>query len=180
MTNEDLARAFLAAHPTFDGWEEAWRSVPLAFRVGLTHDLPPRDVIASVRAVVSKGRDVLLVRAEVPILTVGGRPEAGETLEEGLIREIAEETGWLARPIGVIAFIHALHLDEQRPSWGRPAPHFIDVVFAAEAANFEPSRLHLGEWPCEFVPIEQAARHGLHPIDLAFLKAASALRRDSP
>lgn len=176
MTNEAATEAFLANHPTFDGWEEAWKGVPLAFRVGLTSDMPPRDLIASVRAVVLKANDVLLVHADVPILTVGGRPEGSETPEEGLVREIAEETGWLARPLGVIGFIHARHLDDQRPSWGRPAPHFVDVVYGAEATTFDAARRHPDEWPCAFVPIEGVEARGIHPIDRAFLRAALELR----
>ncbi|MFC4456443.1 NUDIX hydrolase [Deinococcus sonorensis] len=162
---ESALLQFLRRHGTFDGWQESWNSVPLAFRVGLTHALPPRDFIASVRTLVLRGDDVLLVHAEVPILTLGGRPEAGETLHEALIREVAEESGWHARPLSIIGFIHAQHLDEQRPAWGRPAPHFVDVVFASEALEFAPGRQDAGEWPCEFIPVAAVHEAGVHPID---------------
>jgi ADP-ribose pyrophosphatase YjhB (NUDIX family) len=178
-TNEEHARAFLQCHETFDGWQESWKGVPLAFRVGLTSEIPQRDVIASVRAIVLRGDRVLLVHAEVPLLTVGGRPEPGETLAEALEREFAEETGWRVVPIGVIRFVHALHLDEQRPAWGRPAPHFLDVVFAVEAVSFEESRQGADEWKCDFVPIASLEEHAIHSIDATMLEAALSLRHSA-
>jgi ADP-ribose pyrophosphatase YjhB (NUDIX family) len=136
-------------------------------------------VIASVRAIVLRGDHVLLVHAKGPLLTVGGRPEAGETLIEALEREVAEETGWQVVALGVVGFIHARHLDEQRPAWGRPAPHFLDVVFAAEAVSFEEGRQGADEWRCDFVPIASLEEHGIHSIDATMLEAALSLRHSA-
>lgn len=176
MTNEQIVAGFLSRHPTFGGWEDTWEGVPLAARVGLTNEVPPREVVASVRAIVLRGDKVLLVRTPTPLLTVGGRPEPHESLTEGLIREVAEETGWLVDVLGVIGFTHVRHLDGQRPAWGRPAPNFIDVIHAVEARTFDAARQHPGEPPCEFVRVASVESHGAHLIDRTLLQAALRCR----
>ena len=50
-----------------------------------------------VRAIILRDQAVLVVRSPVPMLSVGGRPEPGETLEQALRREVAEEQ---SRPWG--------------------------------------------------------------------------------
>lgn len=109
-------REFLSHHPSFGGWSEAWDGVPLEFRTCLGNDLPPRAFVGSVRALVLRNNEVLLVHSSVPILSVGGRCQPGETVEQTLLREVREETGWRVLPLGVIGFIHCQHLDGQRPN----------------------------------------------------------------
>lgn len=163
---------FLERHPAFGEWQEAWLGVPLHLRAGLSDEPPPVAFVGSVRAVVLRGAEVLVVRTPAPLLTVGGRREPGEALEQTLRREVAEETGWLVCPLGVIGFIHVRHLDGQRPAWGRPAPDFVDPVFAAVAEHFDGRRRSPGEAGGVFVPVERAERLGLSEVDRVFLRAA--------
>ena len=163
--------AFLARHPSFGGWRDTWSGVPLRFRACLADDLPPAQFVGSVRAVVLRGDHVLAVGTP-PIFSVGGRQEPGETIEQTLLRETAEESGWIVRPIAVIGFIHTQHEDAQRPAWGRPAPDFIDPLFAAEAVTYEPSRRGNNETPGEFMPIADVEAMGVDPINLTFLREA--------
>jgi len=59
-------------------------------------ELPPLEFITSVRAIVIKDGQVLVLRdTEETHIVPGGRCEPGETLAETLRREILEETGWL-------------------------------------------------------------------------------------
>lgn len=162
---------FLARYPPFGSWTESWEDVPLEFHVSLSSELPPQAFVGSVRALVLRGEKVLLVHASVPILNVGGRCESGETLQETLLREVAEETGWRVSPIAVIGFIHARHLDKQRPNWGRPAPDFVDPLFAVEAL-FDAGLQKPDEHPCEFIPISDVERFGVHEFDRTFLREA--------
>lgn len=165
----ETLESFLSRYPSFGGWTEKWRGVALEFRAGLSDELPPRWLVGSVRAIVLRDQAVLVVRSPVPMLSVGGRPEPGETLEQALRREVAEETGWTVSPLGVIGFIHVRHLDDQRPDWGRPAPDFIDLLFAATATGLAPNP---SELPCEFVPLNEVEQVGIHPIERTLLTAA--------
>lgn len=164
--------AFLARHPSFGGWREEWDGVPLEFRVCLSDNLPPRVFVGSVRAIVLRDEEVLLVHSSVPILSVGGRCEPGETIEQTLFREVAEETGWRVSSLGVIGFIHCRHLDEQRPEWRRPAPDFIDPLFAVVAQTFDAKLMDSTDANCEFVPINQVEHLGVEEINRRFLREA--------
>jgi 8-oxo-dGTP pyrophosphatase MutT (NUDIX family) len=162
---------YLARHRSFGGWREAWDGVPLEFRACLADELPPHSFVASVRGVVLRGDDVVMQTAS-RILSFGGRGEPGETIEQTLIREVGEETGWLVEPIGVIGFIHARHLDAQRPKWGRPAPDFVDPLFAVAAVRYEPARKLPGEAACDLVALAEIQRLGLDPINMTYLHEA--------
>ena len=175
-SNEEL-ESFLARHPSFGGRREEWLGVPLEFRTCLADELPPRAFVGSVRAIVLRDDEVLLVHSSVPILSVGGRCEPGETIAQTLLREVAEETGWVVSPVCVIGFIHCRHLDEQRPDWGRPAPDFIDPLFAVAAEAFDANLLGSTELCCEFVSIAEVERLGVEEINRTFLR--EALRKRS-
>ncbi len=170
---------FLAPYSPFGSWRDEWSGVPLELRSFLADELPPREFVASVRAVVFRGDEVLLVHGNPPILSVGGRGEPGETIEETLLREVAEESGWRVTPIALIGLIHYRHLDDQRPAWGRPAPEFIDPIFAVEAIAPAPDLLLPGENPCEFVSILEIERYGIEEINRTFLTAALKRRSEA-
>jgi 8-oxo-dGTP pyrophosphatase MutT (NUDIX family) len=169
--------SFLGRHPPFGGWREEWLGVPLEFRACLADELPPRAYVGSVRAMLLRGDEALVVRSTPPILSVGGRCEAGETIGQTLLREVAEETGWRVKPVAVIGFIHTRHLDGQRPEWGRPAPNFIDPLFAVTAEEYEPALRGASETRCEFLPISTIDGLKLDAINRTFL--CEALRKRS-
>lgn len=175
--DEELA-AFLQRHTAFGGWKAEWLGVPLEARTCLSRELPPRRLVGSVRALVLRAESVLLVNSVPPILSVGGRCQAGETIEETLLREVAEESGWQVRPIGVIGFVHCRHLDEQRPDWGRPAPHFLDPIFATTALQFDVAARLQHEVATELVPIATLGGRGVDEINRRFLAEALRLRAE--
>lgn len=165
-------QAFLGRYPSFGSWREEWLGVPLEFRACLSDELPPRAFVGSARAIVLRGDKVLLIQSSVPILSVGGRCQPEETVEQTLLREVAEETGWKVSPVAVIGFIHCRHLDEQRPDWERPAPDFIDPLFAVLAQTFD-ERLREPTAPhCEFVSINEVESLGVEEINRKFLRQA--------
>ena len=167
---------FLVRHRPFGVWRDQWLGVPLEFRAYLSDELPARAHIGSVRALVLRDSDVLLVHSSPPIMSVGGRCEHGETIEQTLLREVREESGWFVSPIAVIGFIHGKHLDEQRPDWGRPAPDFIDPMFAVTAVRYDPGMLGRNETPSEFVPISSVEQLELDEINRVFLREAMRKR----
>ena len=165
-------KSFFSQYPSFGEWSEKWLGIPLENRACLSDELPPRQSIGSVRAVVLRGDEVLLVHSGVPILSIGGRCEPGETLEEALLRECGEESGWLVSPLAVIGFVHHRHLDEQRPAWARPSPDFVDPIFAVNAIEYDVRLLSPSELDCEFVPVGDVGRLGVGEIDRTFLREA--------
>jgi 8-oxo-dGTP pyrophosphatase MutT (NUDIX family) len=178
-TVDEELESFLGRRPPpFGGWRAEWLGVPLEARTYLSRELPPRRVVGSVRALVLLGESVLLVNSCPPILSVGGRCEPGETVEQTLLREVAEESGWLVSPLGVIGFVHCRHLDEQRPDWGRPAPDFLDPIFATAAIQFDLGSRSAGELPTELVPIATLENLGIGEIDRTFLAEALKLRAE--
>jgi ADP-ribose pyrophosphatase YjhB (NUDIX family) len=77
---------------------------------------PTRPFVA-VGVVVWRGEEVLLIRRGRPPLLdewslPGGAQEAGETIREAAIREVAEETGLAVRPGAVVDVIDLIDRDE--------------------------------------------------------------------
>ncbi|MGO8719781.1 MAG: NUDIX hydrolase [Acidobacteriaceae bacterium] len=90
----------------------------------------PTSPIVGVGAVVLHADCVLLVRrAKAPLegewSLPGGAVELGETLEEAIVREVAEETGLRVAPIQVLKAFD--HID--RDSGGRIRFHYVLVDF---------------------------------------------------
>lgn len=170
---------FLGRHQPFGGWTGEWIGVPLEFRCYLSEELAPRNFVGSVRALVLRDDRVLLVHSSPPILNVGGRCQEGESIEDTLLREVAEESGWLVAPIGVIGFVHARHLDEQRPDWGRPAPDFVDPLFVVTALEYNPVMLGHNEPHSEFVSISAVEQLGIDEVNRTFLREALRKRSKS-
>jgi 8-oxo-dGTP pyrophosphatase MutT (NUDIX family) len=170
-SHEDV-NGFLARHHSFGGWREEWLGVPLEFRTCLSAELPPRAFVGSVRAIVLRDNEVLVVDSPEPILSIGGRCEPEEAVEQTLLREVAEETGWKVSPVAVIGFTHCRHLDEQRPDWGRPAPEWVDPLFAVVAKSYDANFIEPNAARCEFVSIDEVERLGIHEIDRIWLLEA--------
>src|SRR5262245_55659567 len=94
--NPDLV-AFLS-HQTASAEDNVqWDNGRLQFHVTsyLSQEQPPAAVITSVRALVTRDDNILVVRdPEMVHILPGGRLEQGETLLQTLHREVLEETGW--------------------------------------------------------------------------------------
>lgn len=139
-------------------------------------DLPPLEYVSSVRALVLRGDEVLVVRdPDGAHVLPGGRREPGETLTQTVHREVAEETGWrveLGRePLG---FAHFRHRTPRPPDHRYPYPDFAHAVYAARAADFDASRLDPERYELEarFRPAAGLASVGLTRGERALLRAA--------
>lgn len=94
-------------------------------------DLPiSRPVLAASIAVFRDGKVLLAQRAKAPALGLyslpGGRIEPGETLRDGVLRELMEEVGLVAEVIGFID--HVEHI-EHGPD-GALKAHAVIAAFA--------------------------------------------------
>jgi 8-oxo-dGTP diphosphatase len=119
-------------------------------------------VVTSVRAIVFRGEDVLVVREPTGSYSVvpGGRREPGETIEATLRREVLEETGWSLGAIEHLAVTHYRYIGPCPPGYPSPYPDFAQLIFLAEATSVDPDGRIPDEWVAEsgFYPAEEALR----------------------
>ena len=111
---------------------------------------------------VLRGDKALVVRRANPPLTgrwgfPGGVLELGESVAEGAMRELLEETGVLAEPAGTLTVLDSLHKDED----GRVRYHYVLVAV-------------LGTW------VSGDGIAGDDADGVAWLSCAEILARDLP
>jgi ADP-ribose pyrophosphatase YjhB (NUDIX family) len=98
-------------------------------------EYPVRPVVGVGGVVISGGRALLVRRAAPPLegqwSIPGGMLELGETLIEGVQRELAEETGMEVRVAGLIEVFERISLD----GTGRPQYHFVVLDYLCEAVG---------------------------------------------
>jgi ADP-ribose pyrophosphatase YjhB (NUDIX family) len=92
---------------------------------------PSRPYLAVSAAIIRDGKVLIVRRARPPALGVftlpGGGVEAGETLHEAVVREVAEETGLTIEPIGLAGHREVIGRDRD----GKVERHFVILPFAA-------------------------------------------------
>ena len=100
----------------------------------------PEAPIVGVGAVVIDGTKVLLVRrANEPLKgewsLPGGAVEVGETLQQGVVREVLEETGITVAPAGVVEILDRIVRDEES---GRVRYHYVLIDFVCRVTGGSP------------------------------------------
>ncbi|HXJ16992.1 MAG TPA: NUDIX hydrolase [Candidatus Polarisedimenticolia bacterium] len=99
----------------------------------------PGHPIVGVGGVVISGARALLIRRGSPPLVgqwsiPGGILEVGETLLEGVRRELGEETGMEVRVLDLIEVFERIELDPG----GKPRYHYVILDYLCEAIRGEP------------------------------------------
>jgi 8-oxo-dGTP diphosphatase len=97
----------------------------------------PEAPIVGVGAVVIDGTKVLLVRrGQEPLKgewsLPGGALELGETLQQGVVREVLEETGLIVAPGGIIEILDRITQDETS---GRVRYHYVLIDFVCQVTG---------------------------------------------
>ena len=100
----------------------------------------PEAPIVGVGAVVIDGTKVLLVRRGNEPLKgewslPGGALEVGETLQQGVVREVFEETGVTVAPAGVVEILDRIVEDEES---GRVRYHYVLIDFVCRVTGGTP------------------------------------------
>jgi 8-oxo-dGTP pyrophosphatase MutT (NUDIX family) len=177
---EDLS-GFLARYRPAAQEMTVWQDGRLQLAVSsyLCSELPPLELVTSVRCVVLRSDSVLVVRdpRETHILP-GGRREPEESLEETLERELLEETGWRVADVALLGFRHMCHLTPRPADYRYPYPDFVQGVFWGEAAALVPEARHPQDDVLEvkFLGAEAVSELVLPTGQQVFLEAALRAR----
>ncbi len=121
---------------------------------------------------IHQGRVLLVRRAKPPLegrwLIPGGTLELGETLAEGLVREMLEETGLRVRPGPLLLLFDRIERDGDRVRY-----HYVIADYLCELVS---GTLQAGSDALEaaFVAPEELPRYDLPPLALAVIRDAFA------
>ena len=145
----------------------------------VTKDEPPADLVSSVRAIVFRGDDVLLMcnRDGTHILP-GGRIEHGESQMDALRREIMEEAGIEITDIQRIGFMHLRHRTPMPPDYPYQYPDFFWSIFRACYLKSSPDGRAPDDYEisAEFEPKVILDDLEISSLERTFLQAATERR----
>lgn len=133
----------------------------------MSREYPDRPVVGVGGVVIEKGRALLIRRGSEPLLgqwsIPGGTLELGESLEQGVVRELKEETGLSVRILEMIEVFDRIYEDEGGASGGET----LGTPSAATARKKGP-RFHyvIIDYLCE--RIDGDAKAGSDVTDVAF------------
>jgi ADP-ribose pyrophosphatase YjhB (NUDIX family) len=132
--------------------------------------------------VISDGRALLIRRGSEPLKgewsIPGGTLELGETLVEGVRRELREETGLEVRVLELIEVFERIFPDPEDTAGrvGRPLYHFVIVDYLCEALGGAP-RPGSDVTAIAFASEEELSPYNLTPAATRVLRKAFALAR---
>ena len=158
--------------------KSVWRGgeIKLIVSAYLTDDQPPSELVSSVRALVFRGDNILLMRNRGGIhILPGGRIEPGETQLDALRREILEEAGVRITDIQGLGFIHLRHQTPKPPNYPYPYPDFFQPIFTSNFHSNSDAQRQPDDYEisAEFVPIARLSDMRIRSLELAFLDAAT-------
>jgi 8-oxo-dGTP diphosphatase len=109
-----------------------------------SREYPERPVVGVGGVLIERGRALLIRRGSEPLRgqwsIPGGTLELGESLEEGVARELQEETGLVVRVLELIEVFDRIFSDEvsgPAASKQRPRFHFVIVDYLCERISGE-------------------------------------------
>jgi 8-oxo-dGTP diphosphatase len=95
----------------------------------MSREYPERPIIGVGAVIIEGGRVLLITRGQAPLKgewsLPGGALELGETLEEGICREVLEETGLIVEPISKVEVFDRISRDAE----GRVQYHYVLVDY---------------------------------------------------
>jgi 8-oxo-dGTP diphosphatase len=99
----------------------------------MSREYPERPIVGVGAVIIDADRVLLVQRGQAPLKgewsLPGGALELGETLEEGVRREVLEETGLVIEPVAVVEVLDRISRDPE----GRVQYHYVLVDFLCRA-----------------------------------------------
>ena len=84
----------------------------------MQREFPVAPLVGVGAVIVAEGKVLLVRRGTEPLkgrwTLPGGLLELGETLTEGVIREVREETGLVVEPVELVELLDRIHRDDER------------------------------------------------------------------
>ena len=110
-----------------------------------SREYPEKPVVGIGGVIIEQGRTLLIRRGSEPLRgewsIPGGTLEVGETLQEGVARELLEETGVEIRVLELIEVFDRIFLENEvsgTPPRKTPRFHFVIVDYLCERVSGEP------------------------------------------
>jgi 8-oxo-dGTP diphosphatase len=155
--------------------------------VSSRREYPERPVVGVGGVVIEGGRALLIRRAAEPLKgqwsIPGGILELGETLEEGVTREMLEETGLKVRVLEVIEVFDRIFREEDHSDTAAsesrlkrpPRFHYVIVDYLCERLSGE-ARAGSDVTELVFAAEDELARYGLTETATRILRKAFVLK----
>ena len=148
-----------------------------------SREYPEKPVVGIGGVIIDQGRALLIRRGSEPLRgewsIPGGTLEIGETLEEGVARELLEETGIEVRVLEMIEVFDRIYLENGATgaqAKRRPRFHFVIADYLCERLGGEP-RAGSDVTDVAFAREEELARFHLTETATRVLKKAFAMDR---
>ena len=110
----------------------------------LQREFPQTPLVSVGAVVVHEGRVLLVRRGSEPLkghwTLPGGVLEVGETLVEGVVREVREETGLLVEPLELVELVDRIHREAGRETGreaGRVRYHYVIADYLCRVTGGE-------------------------------------------
>jgi ADP-ribose pyrophosphatase YjhB (NUDIX family) len=152
-------------------------------RMASSREYPERPVVGIGGVIIDQGRTLLIRRGSEPLLgewsIPGGTLELGESLQEGVARELLEETGIEVRVLELIEVFDRIFPEDGATGTAakrKPRFHFVIADYLCERLRGEP-RAGSDVTDVAFASEEQLARFHLTETATRVLKKAFAMDR---